>query len=184
MNDPPPPYPGAPGVSYPLPEKSGIQPSAPGAYYPAAPYPTAPDMQPPPPQPMMHPQEYGPAPLGGQAWIPPPPPPPHAWAPPPGYGPMPTAPVLPQTTVVIQQHPQILHFGESSVQTRCPKCNADIMTSIHYETGNLSWVICLLLSFFACICGCCLIPFCMDSTKDIVHTCPNCSHFIGRYSRL
>ncbi|GAB1598643.1 lipopolysaccharide-induced tumor necrosis factor-alpha factor homolog isoform X1 [Argonauta hians] len=195
---PPPPYPGAPPY-----------PSAPGAQYPAPPYPAAPYpekggvepsapgyMHPPPPQPMMHPQGYGqgpPPPQGppGQAWVPPPPPnawvpPPQAWAPPPGYGSVPSAPAaVPQnTTVVIQSRPYLCHFGEASVQTSCPKCKAEIMTATHYETGNLSWVICLVLSFFGCIFGCCLLPFCMDNTKDVIHSCPNCNNFIGRYSRL
>ena len=32
--------------------------------------------------------------------------------------------------------------------------------------------------------GCCLIPFCLNSCKDVVHICPNCRATVGRYSRL
>lgn len=35
-------------------------------------------------------------------------------------------------------------------------------------------------SFF----GCCLIPFCLDDCKDVLHRCPHCERFLGRFERM
>jgi len=32
--------------------------------------------------------------------------------------------------------------------------------------------------------GCCLIPFCINGAKDVVHSCPNCQRMVGRYNRM
>ena len=31
------------------------------------------------------------------------------------------------------------------------------------------------------VCGCCLIPLCIDNTKIIGHTCPECEELIGKW---
>ena len=41
-----------------------------------------------------------------------------------------------------------------------------------------------LIFFVRCWLGCCLIPFCIDSCKDVIHTCPNCRAPIGKFNRL
>ena len=38
--------------------------------------------------------------------------------------------------------------------------------------------------FFSCWLGCCLIPFCIDTCKDVIHTCPNCRAPLGKFNRL
>ena len=48
---------------------------------------------------------------------------------------------------------------------------------ISHDTSSCRFA---LLSFL----GCCLIPFCIDSCKDAVHTCPCCGQVVGRYQRL
>lgn len=53
-----------------------------------------------------------------------------------------------QTTVIVQPSVAIANFSDNPIQLRCPKCNAEIMTSTHYETGTLSWILCLILCFF------------------------------------
>ena len=35
-----------------------------------------------------------------------------------------------------------------------------------------------------CIMGCCLIPFCVDSLMDVLHTCPVCQQELFCYKRL
>ncbi|KAJ8310161.1 hypothetical protein KUTeg_012030 [Tegillarca granosa] len=53
-------------------------------------------------------------------------------------------------TVVYQPAPMIhaVVYRESPVRTKCPSCQADIVTSTTYETGTFTWVICLVLAFF------------------------------------
>lgn len=137
----------------------------------------------------------------------PPPPPPAYQGPPKGYsgGPQyysyqngppmgagqpnqPSYPAqpYPNTTVVMTQ-PQLTMvqvYRQSPVRCFCPHCRADVMTATHYETGALTWILCLVIFFLGFVFGCCLIPFCIDETKDVVHTCPNCNQVIAHYNRL
>jgi lipopolysaccharide-induced tumor necrosis factor-alpha factor len=87
-----------------------------------------------------------------------------------------TQPVV--TTTVVQQ------FRESPVQTVCPHCQAQIVTATSYETGTFTWLICAVVCLVGCDLGCCLIPFCVDGCKDVIHSCPNCHQQISRWSRL
>lgn len=139
MSGPPPPYPGNPGM-YPTQEKSGYPPPQPCAPPPPG-YPT-PAAYPPPPPGTIHPQGYGPPPPGYG------PPPPSGYGPPPPMGqPGMYGPPSGQTTVIVQPSVAIANFSDNPIQLRCPKCNAEIMTSTHYETGTLSWILCLILLF-------------------------------------
>lgn len=53
-----------------------------------------------------------------------------------------------------------------------------------------SWGACFLLTFsvisiqYSCWLGCCLIPFYIQSCKDILHLCPYCGSAVGKYNRL
>ncbi|XP_059160366.1 lipopolysaccharide-induced tumor necrosis factor-alpha factor homolog isoform X2 [Physella acuta] len=90
------------------------------------------------------------------------------------------------TTVVVAQPAitVIQTFRDMPVHTNCPHCRAEIMTGTHYEVGTFTWVICCIMWLLGCGMGCCLIPFCVDSCKDVIHTCPNCQQQIARYSRI
>ncbi|XP_022313117.2 lipopolysaccharide-induced tumor necrosis factor-alpha factor homolog isoform X2 [Crassostrea virginica] len=104
----------------------------------------------------------------------------------PGYGqPAQTQQYHGQTTVVVAQPAMavVQQFRETPVHTKCPHCQAEIVTATSYETGTFAWIICLVLCFVGCW-PCCLIPFCVDGCKDVIHSCANCHQTIGRYNRL
>ncbi|XP_052105361.1 LITAF domain-containing protein-like [Mytilus californianus] len=98
-----------------------------------------------------------------------------------GYGTQqsnPTVVVTGQPTVLIQQ------FREAPVRTHCQSCGADILTSTHYETGTMTWVVAGVMCIIGLWIGCCLIPFILDACKDVIHTCPSCHKMVGRYNRM
>ncbi|XP_046691503.1 lipopolysaccharide-induced tumor necrosis factor-alpha factor-like isoform X2 [Silurus meridionalis] len=65
--------------------------------------------------------------------------------------------------------------------TLCPYCGQYIITEVSTEIGNTAWLVCLASTFICCIAGCCLIPFCVSSLKDVLHKCPKCrSHLYTR----
>lgn len=88
-----------------------------------------------------------------------------------------------QTTVVVTGAPLPI-FRDQPVRLKCGHCQADIVTSLTYESGALCWIICGVLLLFGLWLGCCLIPFCIDGCKDVIHTCPNCQQTVGKFSRL
>lgn len=90
------------------------------------------------------------------------------------------------TTVVVTQPTMavVQMYREFSVRCQCPHCRAEVQTATYYETGTLTWVLCFVIFVVGCFMGCCLIPFCMDGAKDVVHTCPSCRQQIARYNRM
>jgi lipopolysaccharide-induced tumor necrosis factor-alpha factor len=60
----------------------------------------------------------------------------------------------------------------------CPYCKATISTSVNLKAGLLTWLICGGLCLIGCW-PCAPISFCVDSTKDTIHSCPNCNVVLG-----
>ncbi|KAI0227001.1 hypothetical protein LSAT2_022544 [Lamellibrachia satsuma] len=87
--------------------------------------------------------------------------------------------VMQQPEVVLQ----VIPVGQDAVQMVCPYCHAQILTTVNFKTGTLTWVISLVVCVVGCI-PCCLIPFCVNGCKDVVHTCPSCNRMIGVYKPL
>jgi len=71
-------------------------------------------------------------------------------------------------------------IGKHSQLVQCPNCRAEIMTRTNHDSGVLTWLMCAGLCLIGCDAGCCLIPFCLDSCKDVIHECPNCNYQIGK----
>ncbi|MEE6510635.1 hypothetical protein FKM82_030662 [Ascaphus truei] len=108
-----------------------------------------------------------------------------SYPPPPAYGmgppqPQPTVIMAPVTSVVMVGS----SFGDTPTRTTCPVCHQTIVTRTVYTAGLLTWLIFGLLLLFGCWLGCCLIPFCVDSCKDVDHYCPNCNHHLSKYKRM
>ncbi|XP_067296873.1 cell death-inducing p53-target protein 1 homolog isoform X3 [Pseudorasbora parva] len=65
----------------------------------------------------------------------------------------------------------------------CPHCMMEVTTKIEHISGPLTWIIYGFLAIFV-FWACCCIPFCVDSCKDVKHTCPNCKNVIHIYKRM
>ena len=66
----------------------------------------------------------------------------------------------------------------------CRCCGIQVVTQTEHKSGAASWMGCLGLTFLGCIYGCCLLPFCINETKDVIHYCPHCQNPIGIKKRI
>ncbi|XP_038942976.2 lITAF domain-containing protein isoform X1 [Rattus norvegicus] len=73
---------------------------------------------------------------------------------------------------------------QQSKQIICPYCGNFITTVANPIPGLLTWLLCSGLFVFGCFLGCCLLPFCMQSLMDVVHSCPMCRQELFYYRRL
>ncbi|PWA16959.1 hypothetical protein CCH79_00012670, partial [Gambusia affinis] len=61
----------------------------------------------------------------------------------------------------------------------CPHCKNTVVTTIEYKVGMLTWII-----FGVLLCWpCSFIPFCVNSCKDVQHSCPQCNNVLHLYKR-
>jgi len=134
-------------------------------------------------QPPPYEQKGGPMPQAPYGQQPPPGQYPNQPGPYPNTYPPPGPQPIYQPTVVVTTT-NVVPMREFPVLTSCPHCRATITTSTRYETGLMTWLIAGILVLFGCWLGCCLIPFCVDACKDVIHTCPNCHQVVGSYKRL
>ncbi|KAK6191001.1 hypothetical protein SNE40_002751 [Patella caerulea] len=124
-------------------------------------------------------------------------PPPYEYQPPPEgvvqYPPnytQPTPGQLVTQNVIVQEVPvvgitprpgSVGRYQQSPELIICQHCNATVTTSVSYETGMLTWAASGILCLVGCWFGCCLIPFCVNASKDVIHTCPNCKQLNGKF---
>jgi lipopolysaccharide-induced tumor necrosis factor-alpha factor len=68
---------------------------------------------------------------------------------------------------------------KNSFATTCPNCRNQILTRVERKIGIGNWILCIGCLIAGCDAGCCLIPFCMGSVKDVDHKCPYCNSTVG-----
>ncbi|KAG8558346.1 hypothetical protein GDO81_016957 [Engystomops pustulosus] len=95
--------------------------------------------------------------------------------------PVPMQPPVTVQTVYVQQP---VTFHDRPVQLCCPRCSNLTTTHLAHTSGALAWLSCGGLCLLGCGFGCCLIPFCVDSCKDVDHYCSNCQALLGSYKRI
>ncbi|XP_023324383.1 lipopolysaccharide-induced tumor necrosis factor-alpha factor homolog [Eurytemora carolleeae] len=109
---------------------------------------------------------------------------PQGWTSPPPYYEGDQQPTQQQPTT---HHTNVVHvvqnikYGRQPVQTTCGNCRSTIVTATEADTGVVAFAIAAGFCVVGLWCGCCCIPFFMDSLKDVKHTCPNCNALLGTF---
>ncbi|KAM9987959.1 hypothetical protein ACTFIZ_003307 [Dictyostelium cf. discoideum] len=96
----------------------------------------------------------------------------------------PQQPYMATQQVVVQQVYVQPTFGVVSVDCICQHCQTHMSTKISHKSGSMVWLVCVLLIIFGCWLGCCLIPFGIDSLKDVQHKCSHCKKVLYRFDRM
>eukprot|EP00058_Branchiostoma_floridae_P011018 XP_002596506.1 hypothetical protein BRAFLDRAFT_211720 [Branchiostoma floridae] len=99
------------------------------------------------------------------------------------YQPSPGQPVVWKLSSVIQK---AVFNRYRTLRMTCPTCQQSIQTTIERQIGLFTWmavgIIFLVgMGFPLLWLGCCFIPMCIPSCKDVRHTCPNCQTHLGTY---
>lgn len=78
--------------------------------------------------------------------------------------------------------------GPDPLWTTCPNCDEEILTRTQKSIGAFQCLavggLCLFGLFCPCLFCCFYTPLCVGDWKDVLHTCPNCNHVIGKYTKL
>ncbi|XP_077869295.1 LITAF domain-containing protein-like [Saccoglossus kowalevskii] len=91
--------------------------------------------------------------------------------------------VVTYTTIAAAPVVHVVSYREGPVRVQCGQCNEEVVSTVSYKQGILTWLLCFLMCLFGCWL-CCWIPFCVHGCKDIVHTCPKCGAILGKHSRV
>jgi lipopolysaccharide-induced tumor necrosis factor-alpha factor len=76
-------------------------------------------------------------------------------------------------------------FSQDPRVMQCTNCGKNITTETTKANGAAVWVAAGYICFvtvWCCMCPFALIPFCIPSLKDTVHSCPECKFTLGKYS--
>ncbi|KAK9695226.1 hypothetical protein K7432_013080 [Basidiobolus ranarum] len=75
-----------------------------------------------------------------------------------------------------------IRFRDLPLRIQCPNCHKYCTTNLRHKNGSAVWLssfgLFILTGVFF------WIPFVTRMCKDVVHECPHCHKYIGRYRRL
>lgn len=77
-------------------------------------------------------------------------------------------PVHSSPTVIVQS---VNAFSSHPHAATCLHCHRNITTTVRYESSCKTHFFAVCLFVFGCSCGCCLIPYCIDGCKGVIHSC-------------
>ena len=72
------------------------------------------------------------------------------------------------------------YYWRESIYLTCIFFQASVTTTTSSRPSMMAWAASCVLCFtmlWPCFC----VPFCVDSFKDVKHSCPNCNVTLGRY---
>ncbi|KAG9324411.1 hypothetical protein KVV02_004431 [Mortierella alpina] len=96
------------------------------------------------------------------------------------HPPMQTSPLI-----MSRAPPRIQDLKNKPQMVICQHCRHLVLTDTTTENGSCAYVGVLALFLLGVTTlGCCLLPLCLTSCKDVIHSCPNCERDIGLYSRI
>ncbi|CAG8544159.1 10561_t:CDS:2 [Paraglomus brasilianum] len=87
-------------------------------------------------------------------------------------------------TVILTPAVPLADIKDQPVVTTCPQCQRVVLSHTRYRNGSATWLASFALMCFGLNGGCCLIPFCLNDLKNVIHECPNCGRIMAEYSRL
>uniref|UniRef100_A0A914I2Z7 LITAF domain-containing protein n=1 Tax=Globodera rostochiensis TaxID=31243 RepID=A0A914I2Z7_GLORO len=86
-------------------------------------------------------------------------------------------------TVVYMTDGGPTQWGPRSQNALCKNCGQQMVTSVKYTAGLITWLLCGCCVLFGCWLCCCL-PFCMSDCQNTEHYCAECKTYLGRYQRF
>jgi len=101
--------------------------------------------------------------------------------------PAPTTAAVPAGGQAPDGGPQYLNATPLSALTSqpqpvdCPNCRKRVLTRTAFRTGNMTHVWALVLCWFTLICT--PVPYFVNSTKNVTHSCSNCGIVLATYHR-
>ncbi|RWS20352.1 lipopolysaccharide-induced tumor necrosis factor-alpha factor-like protein, partial [Leptotrombidium deliense] len=76
-------------------------------------------------------------------------------------------PIAPHPVPHVIQPTQIVvtgdRFGPSPCRAMCHNCHSEVITYTKPVVGGITWLVSGIICIVGCVCGCCLIPFFVDS---------------------
>nr|XP_061844135.1 cell death-inducing p53-target protein 1 homolog [Nerophis lumbriciformis] len=98
------------------------------------------------------------------------------------------APAVPAVQYAVPQF-QVVHTAPQNLltdlpgQVTCSNCHTHCITRTRYKTGTLTWIIVITL-LLLCLWPFAFIPLCIDTFKDVEHSCSTCGTVLHVHKQI